>query len=564
MQRVEVIPENELSTDTVIDGLTAGATDDGPDDIFDEHAVAESVASLWSIFKSLCATALPIAASQTQSVQFFVTGLLLVRDSDNKEMLGSVGLIFKTLGFLYVSLSPILGAAVTISNQRGELEREIAEHPEVNHDEIYDRISAIPKSLLITSAITAPIAFSSMFFSRNLLISIFRQEEDVARYAEQFLRVYSAAVPGFAIRGSLAQICYGFSKNVPSMVISLASLGVSSVVGAGLSFGWFGNEPLRRVGLAIGGVIEPYIAAALYAGYIHYNSDFANFHFLAARNNKYIITQIKSVLKIGLPISFTVTTDIVGGMAYGALIGMTGGKNALAASSIIDQYGPFSSLLRTSLSQAVAIETGRLSGSKQNHAASRYARAGFAFSMMAIAPAPVIFSAAPDVLLLMSGKTVESMTYLRQLAPIFGSIQITEAMRLIFTKECHALKDHNVPALISMLGMSSGLVSGAFLGIYTPGGVFALTGSYAAGQWLAAGGMAMRWVHSTKPEVIEARQALHDASKAKPSTFSMFKCCDNKKSATNDLVVVEEEEKLLEGKTEDQGLPLSLPAPKKL
>ncbi len=71
------------------------------------------------------------------------------------------------------------------------------------------------------------------------------------------------------------------------------------------------------------------------------------------------------------------------------------------------------------------------------------------------------------------------MTFMRQLAPILGVTQIMEGLRMSISHQMHGLNDNNIPALISISGTAAGIVTGALTGLYTNGGVFALTGAYA-------------------------------------------------------------------------------------
>lgn len=507
-----------------------GEVDVEPKDIFDEEAVAESLATFYEVAKNITAAALPIAGSYTLSVQYFILGLTLVRLSNGEDELAANALIFKMFGFIFIALSPIFGAGISISNQRGDLERLESQQPGENHSEVYTRISGIGKSIFTVGGVMSPIAFFSLCFSESILTGVFRQDAALAKIAQEFLRIYSIAVPGIVARASLEQILYGFSKNMAALGIGSGGLGVTTILSLGLSYGWFGNAPMGKNGMAVGCVIEPYLTAAAYAVYIKFHPSFEKYHFLSAQNNKYVVTQARAVMKIGLPVAFTITTDTVSSMALSALLGITGGKQALGASAILNQYTTFNGMLKSATAEAVSLQVGRLSGAKQYKNASRYAHYGLLVSALWTTPAPLLFSAAPDLLVMMSGQTISYMSFMRQLAPILGLTQMMDCIRVNILNQLHAVNDNNIPAIITIAGLSSGIVTGALTGMYTDGGVFALTGFYLGGVTASATGMAIRWKYSTKPEFIKLQQEKQNAIFDNPASSTFFNCCSRIKN----------------------------------
>ncbi len=536
---------NVMTTDVEQDDKdTNDSTTNDTVDIFDEEQIVEALDSLCFVFKSLSKVSLPIAVSYTLSVQFFIFSLQLVRLAKNNEELAATGLFFKMLGFIFIGLSPIFGAGISLSNQLGELQRQEHDNPDDNHQETYDRISAMGKGIGLAS-IPSLLSMVALTNAEKILITIFRQDPALAKIAGDELFPYAFAMPGMTSRASLEQCFYGFTHNMAAMGMGLGSLGLTTLLGTGLSYGWFGNTPMGRLGVIIGGIIEPYLTTAAYAAYLRFHKDFAKFDFLSSRNNKYVLTQVKAVYKIGLPTAFTITTDTIASMVFSALTGVVGGQEALIATSILNQFGTLTGMLKSAFAEGVSLQLGQYAGSHMYKKAANYAHKGLLVSGMWIVPIPFICSVAPDILLLISGQKVNSMAYFRGLAPIMGCIQISDAMRVNFLDQLHAVNDNNVPALITLSGMGLGILTGSMLGLYSQGGMFALAGSYATGLTLSAVSMGIRWRISTKPENIQLQQERQEALFIKGNTFTLFRCCSKNKERQK-VEVMDDEKQLIQ------------------
>lgn len=529
---------------TINDGETPEDNHE-PNDIFDEHEIAESMATLCDIFKDITISCIPMIGTATIPTQFFIFGLVLIHLSEDENTLASTALIFQVLFFLLIQLSPVFGSSVIIRNQIGELKKaEDEDRPEEEIAEIRNRISAMPKSMMITTASTSPVSILPMYFSDNVLETVFRQESLLAQLASPFLRVYSASVPGHAVRMPMLHLLYGFSKVVPASLIALTSLGVTTVVGLGLSYGWFGNAPLGRIGMAIGACIEPYLTAAGYMVYVRFHKDFAQFHFLSRENHPYITVQLKAIARIGLPISASLLADMGSNMALGALTGVTGGREALIATSILNQLNSFMTIVRPPIANTVSLKLSYLVGHNDFDLASNYAKKGLFVSTTFTTPVPLLTAIAPDILVFMSGKKFDSMTFMRELAPILGWTQIMEGLRMGLTNQLHAFNDNNIPAAISVVCTGGGIVIGALTGLYTNGKVFALTGSYAGGITLSVAALGARWYFSSKPAAIQKRQLEQLAVYRASPSFTLFKCCKGKKEELTPLLLETNAEKI--------------------
>lgn len=515
--------------DNVTINTEAGDNPHEPNDIFDEREIAEAMATMWEVFKHISKASLPMMGTATLPTQFFIFGMVLIHLAEDESALAATALIFKMFGFLLISLSPVFGGSVVLRNQLGELKKAEEESPHESHQEKYDSISATAKSMMITTTVTSPVSFFPFYFADSVLEALFRQDDLLSVLARPFLRVYSTSVPGQAVRMPMLQLLYGFSKAVPAALISLSSLGLTTLLGLALSYGWFGNTPMGRIGMAIGASIEPYLTAGGYMMYVRFHPDFARFHFLSSRNHPYVLRQLKAVARIGLPISASLVADIGSDMTFGAMIGLTGGKEALVTTSVLNQLNSFMAVMRPSLAHTVSLKLSSDVGHHEFKQASNFARKGLLTTAIYTTPIPLISAVAPDVLVFMSGKQIPSMTFMRQLAPILGWTQIMEGLRMSLMSQLHAFNDNNIPAIISISCTAGGVIIGSITGIYTDGKSFALTSAYAAGLTIAAFSLGKRWYDTSKPEQLAIRQQQQAAIYQSSPSFTLFKCCKRKK-----------------------------------
>ncbi len=462
-----------------------------------EAPAEENSDSFWTLTVALLTSSIPVSASSMNFNQF-ILGFMILSLSDNDEMVASSSLILKMLGLIYIAFAFISPSANIIMQQRTELEMQrrfdvdVDSTTNANYDEINCRISAIGKAVFAGSLVGIPLAMTALSLAEKILIYVFQQPPSNSHDAASYLDDYPvASVPGIAMRLTLEAILFGFQKRKQLSGMGLTSLTLSVLIGLGYSYGIFGNEPMRRNGTGLILAIEPYITSVMYALFVRLHVDFKDYDFLSRRNNKYVLAQCKLIFRSGVPAFVNTTVDTAASMSLVALTGITGGKSALFVNSLIHPFTSFSSTLKAGFVKNVALEL-RERAVRRDASMMLFARRSPFIATLCVMPPTIVYSAVPDLMLMITGQTFNNMPYMRGMAILLGSIQIFDTLRVTLSAQLHSAEGATFPTVVNFLGLASGVTAGAFLGIHTSGGALALTGSYACSLVMTSGVLALR------------------------------------------------------------------------
>jgi MATE family multidrug resistance protein len=469
--------------------------------------VIEPEDSSYDIFKKISSLSLPMALSYTFSFEVFLTTVMLAYlNSDDENEIAATTLIATMMNTLILlSLSPLFGISIAGSKKIGELrEAENNDEEEVLLSEMKNYISVFNRNgLLITTFVTPPIA-ASLFFSKSILTNIFYQNEISAQYSQDFLRIYSLAVPGLMTRMCFEQIMFSFGRPKAAMILGLVSLAVGTTISAVLGFGAIGFEKMKFRGVAIGYVTEAYLTALLYGLYIARNKHFEDFKFFNFMSQvKDSCSQLKNVLAIGGPITFSVANELAMSLSMGLFAGLVGTREQAALSSAM-QCVFFSFILLAAFGQANSQEVSREIGAKHYKNASRTGKIGLLTSIGYISLIPLACSIEPRLLTLgIKSNEEETLSILKILMPIISIGVIADIIRYNVLQQLRALGDSTYATIISVIGLSLGLIASGTLGLKTNLGIYGVGVGYTGGIVLASAGLLARWSSRIQPNNIK-------------------------------------------------------------
>lgn len=455
--------------------------------------------SFYDVWKRISKLAIPMGLSFTYSFEVFLSVLFinaLANTSDESAAATLVSVLMNTV--CVTSMSPLFAGALVLSNHLGEL-RENSTNLELKN-----KVSSMNANLLLIAlGISTPIAFFPLFFSKDLLVSVFQQNSDIAGYAQDFLRIYSFAIPGLMARMGLEQIMFGFGKTKPAMYMGISSFAVGTLIAAGLGFGVEAlNIPkMGSQGVATGFVIESYLIAIAFAAYVYASPtcrDYKFFHNIAQniKNNK---AQLSNILSIGGAITFTNAVDLAMILSVGIFSGIIG-TDQQSAMSFIMQFVYFQFVFLAAFSFSTAQEVSREIGAKKYHQANQIAKYGLLTTMSYMVVLPVIFAAYPKALEAISGNGVTSnvSNILKTLTPIMALAVVLDAVRFHLNQQLRACNDLSVPSTIAFSGMSVTIILAATLGLDTSLGINGEATGYALGLGITAVLFGVRWYDQVK------------------------------------------------------------------
>jgi Na+-driven multidrug efflux pump len=511
------------------------------------------------IFKKITGLAVPMALSFTFSFEVFLSVLLLNYLSQSSEESAAATLVSVLMNTTNVlAMSPLFAVAIYLSGKLGEL-RELNNSDQLDRDSLNAKkeiISSTNANSLLIAALVTPPAMLALFFSKDILVSVFHQNPDVAASAQDFLRMYSLAVPGLMARMSLEQIMFSFGKTRPAMWMGLASLAIggaiSLMLGLGPKIGSIVMPRLGASGVAIGFVVEAYLTALSYGLYVGLSKTCREFQFFKSmpsriKNN---FNQLKDILKIGGSISFTVAIELAMTLAIGILSGLIS-TTAQSAMSYNMQFVYFEFIALAAFSFSCAQELSRELGAGKYLGSQTLGRYGLATTMLWLSPIPILFAAYPEALTAISGGASSAVSdMLKTLVPIMSVGIIIDAVRYNLLQQLRALNDLLVPNAIALGGMSLGIGLAAFLGLKTSMGVDGVATGFAVGVGVAAIGLWLRWmdrldINKLDPRNTNIHSQERDNSRSSLCTFfsrhSEAAQASRRTSATNLLLSVQSE-----------------------
>jgi len=486
--------------------------------------------SFCEVFSRVSKIALPMTFSYTFSIEVFIISILASHLDDNENHMAAITLILTTMNTMAViSIAPLTGMAIIVSNDVGDLWGAMVEGAS---EEILQekrlRIANVNKSGILISFIIAVPAVAGLFYSKRMLVYVFEQSEDIAEIAQNFLRIYSPALPALLFRMCFEQIMFSFKRAMPAMTIGLVDLALGTLVSVWLASGGLGVSPMGLTGIAIGYALEGCLTSAGFGLYIAQHPDFRQFKFFDFCGSTWqmIHSRVHDILKIGGYISLTMINEALMPFAMGLLSGFIGiREQAALATSMQFIFLMFIPLL--AFGQTCSQETSREVGRGHYEDAGRVARYGLLTTLLYMAPPCLLMASDPDILINLFGGNNERLRSLEEyIIPIVAIGTLFEAMRFNMLQVLRSLFDLSRSAAISVSGLWLGLILGGILGFETDLGIYGIAGGYSVGIMFAGLGLSISWCKRTKATEIErakeedARRRLE--ASAVPSFISML------------------------------------------
>ena len=509
--------------------------------------------SNWDVFRKITKLAIPMGLSFTFSFEVVLAVVLLNAMSRNNDDIAAAALVSILMNTVCVlGVSPLFSVALLLSNKLGDWREASKSENAITLEQKKAVISSFNANTLVIASAISPIAFLALFFSKDILVSIFHQDANVANIAQDFLRTYSFAIPGILTRAAFEQIMFGFGKTKPAMWIGLGNLAIGSLIAGVLGFGLISSPKLGPQGVAIGFLLEAYLTAACYGAYVALSPTCKEFNFFNSmlkkiRENK---GQRQDILNLGGSISFTVAIELAMTLSIGIFSGLVGTAEQ-SAMSFNMQFIYFEFVMLAAFSFSCAQEISRELGAKKYANANKIAKYGLLTTVGYLTPLPVIFSIYPKALLI-SGASNDVLSVLIHLTPIMSCGVIADAVRYNLLQQLRAVGDLTVPNVIAVFGMCTGIALSAALGLKTSLGIDGVAAGYTIGIGLTATGLAFRW----KDQVKTSRIGRVDYAQEIKS-YALNPCLLFKRSGSRDTLLLGNQSlstRLIEEKDSTQSL----------
>lgn len=478
---------------------------------------ASESASFCSVFKTISWLAIPMGGSFTFSFSLFFSGLALQWLSENDEDRAAIALIATLMGpVCNIFTLPLLSLGVILSELVGRW-RTAPDTKETIPDVELDNVSADStlnltkaelkkkiqdvsiNALFMGSVLVIPPTLI-LFYSKSVLVNIFNQDEHVAKLAQDFLRVFSAAVLGLMARISFEQGIFAVGQTRKPMIMALSSLSVgvtlSFLLGFGVDLGFVQFPKLRSQGVAIGLVVEAYLTASSYGLFLFFSKACKPFSFFEPSLERVRggLSELKKVLYLAGTVTYTCLFEISSSMSLAILSGLLKEEiEAQAAISYCLQLFAFESIFYTAFSLSCMQQVKRELGAGKIEMAKATSQYGLLTTLIYLSPIPFLFAIYPKALEAVSGGASEEVsTILSTLVPIMSLGIVLETLRYNLQKQSWAFKDLLIPSIMISIGVPIGIGLSTALGLFTSFGVNGIGLGYDIGIGLTGGALFWR------------------------------------------------------------------------
>ncbi len=303
---------------------------------------------------------------------------------------------------------------------------------------------------LIISSITILV-----FWFIGPILCYFNQAPNLIPLVVQYAHAYVWAVLPFQISVCNQQLCYGVHQQRLAIISSCCSVTALLISAYILIFGRFGAPALGITGLGYAVAIQAWVGLFVLNSLMYQRgifSQFSIFHFKSHQWNA-----LKQIFKIGWPMSFQMTIEMLSFFAIAMMVGWLG-TNALAATQVVNQYVFLTVVPVFALSQACGITVGQAKGAGQLDEIKNLGYAGMRIALIWAMIASVFFITCPKILASFYFDTsdpanMQTLHWVILLFVIAAVSQVFDALRNIMTGSLRGLFDTRFPMYVGFIAL---------------------------------------------------------------------------------------------------------------
>lgn len=401
--------------------------------------------------------------------------LMLSAYSDNA--VAAVGLIVQLISFILILYSVVAcGSGIAITQFLGAKKKEKAEQ------------ITIASIILIT--LISIIITSILFFTKNIVMDVFKLENDVLRFANEYWNVFSLTSLAFACNICFSSILrsYGYSK-LP-MFISFFSLSINIIGNYCFLYGPFNIPVLGVTGVAISSAISNTLSSIVMINAIR-NKIGIRFSF--SKIIRIPIALYKSIFSIGFPTSLEAISFSSSQLVIMKFISLMG-TNSLAAYTYTLSISNFVFIIIYSIGSGIQILSGYFVGGMRfdelYRNVNRYFIKGFLISLFLIMIIVVLRS--PVASLYTNDANIICIVEKLLIIQVF--LETGRVLNLVYISAMKGAGDiafSVIVGLFSMWGIT--VLLGWYLGIYIGLGVVGIWICRSLEEWFRGIVMLIRW-----------------------------------------------------------------------
>ena len=226
-----------------------------------------------------------------------------------------------------IIFGPFLAVGLIISSLYGEWKvSSLSKNQTLSQNKI-DEIAGFNKNSLILSISVSIIPVLIFIYSGSLFRKL-GQDQKVSNIAQEFLRFFSIAMPGWGWQMINEQLLLATRKEGALAAIAFTSFLFTSVLAYLFGFGRLHFPKMGLKGIALGFIIESYLTPLLIVGYIFFQKELKSLQLFKFRssNSSSNLYQIKEILKQASPIFLSFSNELGTQLVINNFMGLLGKK----------------------------------------------------------------------------------------------------------------------------------------------------------------------------------------------------------------------------------------------
>lgn len=321
--------------------------------------------------------ALPLAGSRLLSMLMGFVGVILLSRYNSVSLAASALISSVQVIIISAGMAVIFSTSILVGQYYGSKQ--------------YDKINNILQQAVIL-ALFLSLLLMIIFWSIGPILRFLQQPENIVVIVEQYFHVFSFGVPAIFVITAIQQTLFATQKQFIALIVDLASLTLTTILGFSLIYGKLGCPELGVSGLAYAIVIQAWFLTFCLLYYLNSCSLFSNTTYSIDKKT------LLRLFHIGWPISISITGEILSLFALTIMAGWLG-LTALKAIQITSQYLLLLVIPIFGISQAISILSSHLVGANEGGLLKQFGWSAMKLAYLLIGIALIIVVLFPRALI---------------------------------------------------------------------------------------------------------------------------------------------------------------------
>lgn len=321
--------------------------------------------------------ALPLAGSRLLSMLMGFVGVIILSRYNATSLAASALISSVQVIVISAGMAVIFSTNILVGQYYGSKQ--------------YDKINIVLQQSIIL-ALLLSLLLMIIFWSTGPILSFFLQPKNIVVIVEQYFYIFSFGVPAIFVITAIQQTLFAMQKQFIALIVDLASLTLTTVLGVSLTYGKLRCPELGVSGLAYAIVIQAWLLVFCLLYYLKSSLIFKN---ITNVIDKQILFKL---FHIGWPISISITGEILSLFALTIMAGWLG-LDALKAIQVTSQYLLLLIIPIFGISQAISILSSHLLGANQGRLLKKYGESAIKLASLLISIALIVAILFPRALI---------------------------------------------------------------------------------------------------------------------------------------------------------------------